>query len=145
MVSDEDFERVSKIRWSFVYVKGCNYAVGNGLLMHRFIMNCKGIIDHKDGNGLNNQRDNLRIVTHTQNMHNSRKNKIGTSRYKGVWFRKELGSWSSQIMHNGKRYQVGTFKDEETAALAYNAKAKELFGEFAYLNNVENKRKENKK
>jgi hypothetical protein len=96
------------------------------------------VIDHKDNNPLNNQRSNLRFATYQQNSFNCKKmsTRPTTSEYKGVHRRKN-GKWRAVIQHNGKKINIGTFKSESEAALSYNKLAKELFGEFAYLNQVE--------
>ncbi len=103
--------------------------------MHRMIMGePKGMfVDHIDGNSQNNRRSNLRICTPAQNLQNQRP-KGGTSRYKGVYFHKKDNKWMAKIGFNGKNTYLGLFEDEILAARAYDKKAKELFGEFAYLN-----------
>jgi hypothetical protein len=77
--------------------------------------------------------DNCRIVTPLENSRNTR-GKGGSSKYKGVNFKKSAGKWCSRIMVEGTSIHIGYFKDEKEAAIAYDNKAKELFGEFAYLN-----------
>jgi hypothetical protein len=108
--------------------------------MHREVwMLCSGcealLIDHKNGNGLDNQFSNLRAATKAQNQMNSR----STRGYKGVRFSKRHGSpgrWEARIGIGGRYQHLGTFDTAEEAAVAYNAKAVELFGEFARLNEV---------
>lgn len=149
MVSDEDFERVSALKWllkpSGLYLKN-NYAqylfyegkIRKGLLLHRFILNPKNgeIIDHIDGNGLNCQRENLRIVTHSQNMCNRRPTKFSSSKYKGVYMCKTRKLWCAQIMINKKQKNLGRFKTEKEAAIKYNELAIKIHGEFAWLNKI---------
>lgn len=93
-------------------------------------------IDHKDGNGLNNTRDNMRPCTQQQNMRNTRKRKSG-SQFKGVTFQMDRATqarpWLAQIKGERKR-NLGRYATEVEAAKAYDAAAKELFGEFAKLN-----------
>jgi hypothetical protein len=90
-------------------------------------------VDHRDHNGLNNRRENLRIATHAQNQWNQIKtDRPTTSRYKGV--RRTRFAWRPEISFNDKSLYLGSFRTEEAAARAYNAKALELFGEFASLN-----------
>ncbi len=93
----------------------------------------KGFVwDHKDRNPHNNLRDNLRIATRSQNMANSTK-RVGTSsKYKGVAFDVTIGRWRARFGPN--REYLGTFDNEEEAAVAYNTTAIERFGEFACLN-----------
>lgn len=109
--------------------------------IHRFIMQLheydieNKLIDHKDQNGLNNQKENLRICNLSENAQNARKPKHGkTSKYKGVSVRKSTNKYHSYIMLNQKRIHIGYFTNEIDAAIAYNKKAIELFGEFACLN-----------
>ena len=104
--------------------------------MHRAILNApKGLlVDHIDGNGLNNRKSNLRLCTFAQNAHNSRPRRNSSSRYKGVCWHKLKKKWTVSIYKGGKRTYLGYYDDEIEAALAYDRKAEELFGEFAYLN-----------
>ena len=139
LVDDEDFERVNALNW-FIKKdrrKNTNYAVlADGTRMHRFIMGLprgnSPLVDHGDQNGLNNQRYNLRICTYGQNRANTKKSK-GTSQFKGV-HKTSYGTWTVQIKSNKSAKYLGTFKDEVQAALAYDAAARELFGEFACCN-----------
>ena len=111
------------------------------MLLHRFILGIidpKIFIDHIDGNPLNNQRSNLRIVTNQQNQFNQIKRPNTSSKYKGVSWYKRRNSWVATIRYNKKTYNLGYFKTEEEAALAYNEKASELFGKHARLNEIEN-------
>ncbi len=104
--------------------------------MHRQIMNAPAglVVDHIDGNGLNNRKSNLRVCTQGQNSLNSRPRRNCSSRYKGVSFYKRDKIWQAQIFYNFRTINIGRFDDEVEAALAYDRKAEELFGEFAYLN-----------
>ena len=92
------------------------------------------VVDHIDGNGLNNRKSNLRVCTQAQNSLNSRPRRNSSSRYKGVSFYKRDKIWQAQIFYNFRTINIGRFDDEIEAALAYDRKAAELFGEFAYLN-----------
>jgi len=89
--------------------------------------------DHKDGNGLNNKRDNLRVCNSNQNQHNRRKHKTGSSKYKGVRLT-PTGKWQARIKFHSKEIYIGSFDFEIDAAKAYDSKAKELFGEFCNTN-----------
>ena len=98
------------------------------------------IVDHKNGDALDNRRGNLRVCTHFQNFWNRPAANIPTktSKYKGVH---KIASptrkrWCAQICAKGKRFTLGTFLTAEDAAYAYNLKAIELFGEFAVLNDI---------
>lgn len=108
-------------------------------MMHRVILSRKlgrsllhsELVDHIDGNPLNNCRDNLRIATHSQNLMNKGKQSTNTSGYKGVSWHKGARKWAAQIIVNGKRLYIGEFKTPEEAHVAYCEAAKELHGEFA--------------
>lgn len=89
------------------------------------------LVDHKDGNGLNCARGNLRMATTSQNTMNSRMPITNTSGYKGVTWHKGEKKWVAQIKINGKLIQMGYFNTPELAHEAYCRKADELFGEFA--------------
>lgn len=147
MVDDEDFEQLNRHVWGSVGVKNTVYAFRNVLLedgrrsairMHVVILGrIPGkMIDHTDGNGLNNQRANLRICTNQQNSWN-RKVSLGRSRFKGVSIHKQTGKWCGKICVNGKGISLGLFHDEREAALRYNDAAKRYFGEFANLNVID--------
>ena len=105
--------------------------------MHREILNLtlgnKLRVDHKNCNGLDNQKQNLRFATKSQNGMNQ-KIRMGTSKYKGVSWHKNRNKWAVWICNNGKRQYLGYFTNEVDAAQAYDRKAKELFGEYARLN-----------
>jgi hypothetical protein len=93
------------------------------------------LIDHIDGDGTNNKLNNLRLATSEQNGHNQRKQSRKTSsQYKGVSFDTWSGRWQSYIQHKNKNIHIGRHDTEEEAARAYDAKARELFGEFANCN-----------
>lgn len=141
LVDDEDFEWLNKVKWHARKGPATYYAARGVntkgkikiILMHRVIMNApKGMqVDHKDRNGLNCQKSNMRNCTHGQNQMN--KVGWGASRYKGVSFW-QRGRGKVLIKAKIKKEYLGLFPTEEAAALAYNERAKELFGEFAKLN-----------
>ncbi|MFE4571380.1 HNH endonuclease [Paenibacillus chitinolyticus] len=92
------------------------------------------VIDHIDGNELNNQKKNLRIATHKENMRN-RKVQEGTSRFKGVHWNSKDKCWRVKI-NDMSSVWLGKYTDEVVAANVYNYHAKLLYGEFALLNQV---------
>jgi len=92
------------------------------------------MIDHINGNGLDDRRANMRTCTNQQNMRNLRKRRSGSSIYKGVYYDKRRRTWYARICHNGKNIHLGTFATEIEAARAYDRAARRLFGEFARLN-----------
>jgi len=143
LVDDEDFERVNAIKWHVYKSKHTSYAIGaiypNGkqksIWIHQVIMNPYDrniIIDHKDHNGLNCQKYNLRKCTRSQNCQNKKLISNCKSEYKGVT--KSKYRFRSRITKDKILVHIGYFKTEIEAAKAYDIKAKELFGEFALIN-----------
>lgn len=143
-VSRADYNKLRKYRWHLYYNKegGYRYAQvtinGKNVFMHRMIMGVTDsnlYVDHKDGDGLNNVRDNLRVSTNAQNQWNT-KSRGGASKYKGVDLRGG-NRWRARIRVNGKRYDLGYFDTEREAGLAYNEAVKKYHGEFGVLNDTE--------
>jgi hypothetical protein len=110
--------------------------------MHRLIMGepPAAMIDHRDGDGLNNSRANLRICTPSQNQQNRKHQALNTSGYRGVTYHKRLARWQAQLGHDGRKHYLGVFHNPIDAARAYDLKAVEHFGEFANLNFPEQSR-----
>ena len=140
IVDAEDYGRLNQYKWHVNISYRGEYAVRcSGLKkikMHRLLLNAPPgrLVDHRDGNGLNNRKANLRLCTHKENARNARPSKGGSSRYKGVCWHKATKKFDARIEVDGKRYSLGRFDDEIEAAVVYDIKAMELFGEFAYLN-----------
>jgi len=135
LVDDEDFEYLCNWKWYACYARGTFYAAHKDdivIYMHRLIMKTpKGLqVDHTDHNGLNNQKSNLRNCLSRQN----RQNSLGERKYKGVYCAGTYG----YIVRFRKRH-IGTFKNEEDAARAYNEEAIKLYGEYACLNTIKEK------
>lgn len=136
IVDDDDYSMLIGIPWSATRGGNSFYAISDGRGMHRMIMGAKDgeEVDHIDGNGLNNQRGNLRICTHAQNMQNRAKHKNGTtSQYKGVYWDKFKERFVAQCRLDGKKYRK-RFVREIDAAIAYNEFAIKIFGEYARVN-----------
>lgn len=141
IVDDCDFVELSKHKWRAVKGKYTYYAVrtenGKLMLMHRQILGVsdrRTLVDHENGNGLLNTRDNLRKCTFQENNRNKRGYKNNNAKTKGV---QQVGAkFSARITHNGKVFYLGLFANRDEAAAAYNKAAKELHGEFASLNRV---------
>jgi len=141
-VDDEDYDYLIQWRWFCIYQeKSSNYYIVRNptkdlklTKMHTIIMGKKEglVIDHIDGDSLNNQKSNLRHCTHIENGQNKRNKSNSLSKYKGVG--KQRNRYSARIQKDKTPIYIGTFNTEEEAAIAYNEKAKELFGEFAQLN-----------
>ena len=136
IVDAEDYEWLSQYKWHATKPTGSGrvYAArgksGATIFMHRMIMRPPEgkVVDHVNGNGQDNRRGNLRVCTPLQNSRNRRKHRDGKSRFIGV---SPCGKkWQAFV---GRRY-VGVFEDEVEAAKARDRKAKEMYGEHAWLN-----------
>lgn len=148
LVEEQDYSILQQPGW-YVVAKGKDFKVVKDIFcdgkrrkvfLHRILMNpLKGqIIDHINGNGLDNRRSNLRICTQMENSRNCR-GRFYTSKYKGVSFlgRSALHHpWVAQLRAAGKLVYRRCFKYEVDAALAYNTVALRYFGEFARINQV---------
>lgn len=144
LVDDSDFEYLNQWKWCARKHRNTFYAQRslprvNGkqetVQMHRFILGLtdpKVLTDHKDWNGLNNQRSNLRVATVSQN--NANKKPKGTSKYMGVSLLSRDNVWVANLYKNGKHYWLGRYNTEKEAALAYDEAAKKYHGEFANIN-----------
>ena len=147
LVDDEDYEYLNQWKWSAAKDHGAFYAVRSitnnspgqprqrSVRMHRLILDAKRgqIVDHKDRNGLNNQRENLRFCTTTENSWNQSKQKRGRATLKGAFFCSERKGhkWRTAIKLNGRAITSSYFSSEEEAHIAYCFLAIEYFGEFA--------------
>lgn len=141
IVDPEDYEGLAKYKWFAKRCDGRFYAVrskrNRNVKMHQVILGTKEgkVIDHINGNGLDNRKANVRFATSEQNSWNQRKQRSqSSSKYKGVHWEKKRKEWRARIKYKGRSIHIGRFETEEEAARAYDAKAKELFGEFAWLN-----------
>jgi len=143
LVDDEDFEFLNQWKWCahkdgkiFYVIRGIRVGKKTKtILMHRVIMNPfpNQEVDHINGNGLDNQRLNLRICNHAENSRNSKGwNSTDAHPFKGVF--REGNKWRAIIKFQYKSIYLGRFDIKEDAALAYDKKARELFGEFAEPN-----------
>jgi hypothetical protein len=96
----------------------------------------QSVVDHKNGDKLDNRRENLRICTIAENIRNSKTStkKGKTSRYKGVYWVGRIKKWVARIHVDRKGLHVGVFTDEAEAARAYDVAARQHFGEFARTN-----------
>lgn len=144
IVDEADYASLIRYKWYANKGPVTFYAVTKafhrGMPMHRLIMKPPAgmVVDHINHDGLDNRRSNLRICTRAQNLRNSRPNRGKKGEYKGVTFNKAKKKFRACIRHGEMTFNLGTFDDEVSAAVAYDGKAKELFGEYAYLNFPEN-------
>ena len=146
LVDDEDFEYLNQFKWyagkSINTFYACRRLGKTEIRMHREIMktqlenNIGKLIDHKDGNGLNNQKNNLRTCTISENNKN-RHTINNSSGYLGVSLSKRRKKWLAQIKNNKKVIYLGYFKDKKDAAKAYNEAAIKYHGEFASPNIID--------
>jgi hypothetical protein len=146
IVDPADYPRLAKYKWRLCRTKGKNVLYAersirlpsgkySRILMHQHLIHAPDgyIIDHINGNGLDNRRDNLRLATVAQNAWNSKK-RNPRSGYKGVCFDKDKKLWRAAIVCNRKRFHLGYFKNKIAAAHAYDRAAKKYHGDFASLN-----------
>lgn len=152
LVDAEDYDFLMRWRWhAWVSPAGHVYAhytdkcrLPNGereqqtLRMHRIILAApKGLfVDHRNGDGLDNRKANLRLCTNAQNQANRKKNANSRSSFKGVSWRKAKQQWHAQIMLSKKKIHLGFFGSEIEAAAAYDRAALRLFGAFAHVNTI---------
>lgn len=142
VVDDEDYDRLIQFRWAItgknktsVYRFFKKFYRSYGRALANEIMGVFDVTyDHKDRDGFNNQKENLRVASLSENGANRRKTKTYTSKYNGVSFNSQMNKWKSGIKKHNKDFHLGYFDTEEEAARAYDIKALEFFGEFACVN-----------
>ena len=142
LIDKKDWGRVSKYKWckyqhhNTIYVRNTDRKNGK-IFLHRFIINAQDndVVDHINGNGLDNRKCNLRICTNQQNIFNSCAHKDSFySDYKGISYDRSRKKWVAQLTFNYKRVLSRRFNNEIEAAKAYNIAAIKYFGKYAYLN-----------
>lgn len=145
IVDDEDYKYLSQWKWSALKNRNKYYAVRNAksngkrtmITMHRQIMQALPnlLIDHINGDGLDNRKGNLRICQNSDNQYNGQaQNRTTSSKYKGVSWSSLRRKWRSQIGYKGKKLHLGYFDNEINAAKAYDIAAQEYAGKFARIN-----------
>jgi hypothetical protein len=143
-IDTEDYDRINKISWyahkerGRIYICADKFLYGQriGLKLHRYIMNCPVgmVVDHINGDTLDNRKCNLRICSQRENARNSKTPRTNKTGFKGViCYKNKDGSISfrARIKSNRVQYYLGTFDTIEDAVIAYENKSKELFGEYA--------------
>lgn len=145
LVDDQDFELINKFKWC-AHKMGNTFYADRGIrvdgkcktiLMHRFILGITektSPVDHKNFNGLDNRRCNIRPCTQSQNNMNRKSYANSSSIYKGVIYRNDNKKWYARIRINGKNKNIGSFSNEIDAAKAYDFYALQLYKEFANTN-----------
>jgi len=151
IVDDEDFERLNKYKWHYgsrhyaLRTTHRGYSedgkrITGSIWMHREVINTpEGLFtDHINGDTLDNRKENLRVVNSNQNNRNSKIPSHNTSGYKGVSEDKRnlKNRWQAYITIDNKKKHLGYFYSKEDAAKRYNEVAREVFGEYARLNNL---------
>ena len=148
VVDDEDFSMAQAHNWyADKHKNGRWYAARNKkidgkrskIYMHRFILGIDAgnrDIDHKNRNGLDNRRENLRVCTRSQNNMNGVAATGKSSKYKGVYWSKAAKKWRAYIKIDGKQHSLGCYGDEVAAAGMYNMAAGLFFGEHARYNDL---------
>lgn len=141
IVDDADYDFLSQWKWTYT---GNGYAIRSETIdgervytyMHRQLMNApRGhYVDHINHNTLDNRRENLRVVTPTQSLYNTRPRKQTVSPFKGVTLVKNR--WQAAIHVDGEKVVIGRFLTQRAAAEAYNEAAQKHFGEYAVLNDL---------
>jgi len=144
IVDDEDYEYLNQWKWYLLKSHTNYYAIRtqrpeNKLLqLHRIVMKAKKgeIIDHINGNKLDNRKSNLRICTQAQNNQNRKISKLNKSGYNGVSWSIRNKKWVAQIACENKKIHIGYYIDPIDAAKAFNNAAQKYHGEFAKLNEL---------
>jgi hypothetical protein len=150
LIDTSDYEKVRPYRWCAMHNRTGNWYARTNLptgekrrtpLLHQMLLPSKPPleVDHKDGNGLNNRRSNLRRVTRGKNVWNQGKRPNTSSRFVGVTWGEHVQKWLARIYTNGKARHLGCFASEEAAHQArLQAEKKFRPGFFAHRNKVTN-------
>jgi hypothetical protein len=143
IIDAEDAERVGRYLWRAKRSDHRQYAYGAVGTMHRYILQppAGAVVDHIDGDGLNNRKENLRICSSAENIRNARKytrvDARPRSQFRGVTKLTGRDDWRAQIMAHGVKINLGSYPTQELAARAYDMAARHHFGEFARPNFAE--------
>ena len=142
LVDETDLEKVVKLNWHALADEHTHYAIAHvrtggryvrSWKMHRYLLEIdspKLIIDHVNGNGLDNRRCGLRTCTNAENLRNRRVSSNSRSRLKGAYWCEQGQRWRSSVLEDGKQKHLGYFDTPEEAHAAYCAEAQKLHGDF---------------
>ena len=138
IIDAESWDQVKGYKWSATAIGRNYYAVtdvkGLRVYMHRLLLPDVELVDHKDGDGLNNRQSNLRHVSKQVNSLNSRKRTNNSSGYIGVSYRKDKKKFEAKLTVNGSTYHLGKYSSPFLAALAYDRALIEWAGEYGVYN-----------
>ena len=148
LVDDDDYEALIEYNWILLSCSGgLRYATRKNqagkrpyaFLMHREIMSVpKGLtVDHIDGNGLNNCKNNLRLATHSEQQWNRQKNSNNTTGYRGVYYDKRNKIYRAEMRAGRVKWSLGTYTNPRDAAIAYNVATLLLKDEHATMNDID--------
>lgn len=141
-VDDDDFKKLAILRWYANVnsrkdcVRAARFHNRKTIYLARVVMNAPDgkNVDHINGDTLDNRKSNLRLCSRHENSFNRKMNKNNKAGYKGAYWDKRKNKWKCCVRFEGKAINVGYFDNKKDAAIAYDKKAKELFGEFANIN-----------
>lgn len=142
MVSDEDYELAMTQRWTIEKSGNNFYAMckinHKKVRLHRFLLKPKSTheVDHINHNGLDNRRENIRVVTKRQNAANRRKTVGSRKRYKGIHYDTRINKWVAYVNYKKKRKYLGQYATAKEAAIVYNEAALKYYGKTAWVNKI---------
>lgn len=137
LVENNDFKKVNQYKWFYQHGYAATHQVdGKFIYLHRFLLDAtKGdIVDHINRNKLDNRRSNLRFITQSQNVFNSKILTTNKSGYRGVYYKKDAKKWCARIEIAKKLHYLGYFNNPKEAAAAYNQKGLAELGIYAFQN-----------
>jgi len=141
LIDKEDYEKVKDYKWSLDKGKITDYVVSRTgrkpVNIAKIILGTESKIDHKNGKGLDNRKENLRFATDQQNAQNRGFRRDNVTGFKGITFSKFEKKYIAQIGINKKVIRLGAFVDPVEAAKTYDQAAVKYFGEFARTNQME--------
>lgn len=145
LIDDADFDWLMPLTWYYNARDNSVSTViqGGTIYLGRLIGDKLGFdseleVDHKNTNGLDNRRENLRPATRSENAANRNIQSNNTSGYKGVRWNPRTQKWAARTKHKGQEIYLGQFATDRLVALAYNSAVRHLFGDFARVNEVQN-------